>query len=289
VQAALASTPHHVLQRPLRRSFSVGDAKHKRLNALACALRVNGFRAAVCCSLECEAVRRPLCHCFIRISSPATPPYGSMGVVVDPAFREQWETPRPTPRYLALLSSLPDMCVVYEHALPTVVELLSSELALSFLGNGLEIPPWREASAMLSRWQAVPVPGGSSVAQAPPCSAPAAFGLPPTSPPACVPAAGWAGSAGDCDCDSSLNNKKWPALVGIYDACLALAEDRHSSGAETGWVKGVRPWVFCSVPGKWPNSNGSPNTAGSSPVSNDVPEPRMRIVGGNFVEVPYAP
>ena len=73
--------------------------------------------------------------------------------VVDPVFKDQFEIAKPTPRYAALLASLPDDFVgPMEHVIP-LVSFLCSEIAAAFQEEGTLLPPWRQASSMLSKWR----------------------------------------------------------------------------------------------------------------------------------------
>ncbi|KAG2448713.1 hypothetical protein HYH02_006069 [Chlamydomonas schloesseri] len=103
---------------------------------------------------------------------PAAPPglpYHPGVIIVDPELREQFEVAMPTPRYEALVAALPRVYVGAEERLPLVVEVLCDELALALRSKGLIIPPWRESSAMISKWQPklskLLVPGTPSYAQ----------------------------------------------------------------------------------------------------------------------------
>ncbi|GIL71468.1 hypothetical protein Vretimale_2668 [Volvox reticuliferus] len=81
------------------------------------------------------------------------PPYHPGVIIVDPELREQFEVAMPTSRYEALVSALPRVYVGAEERLPLVVEVLCDEMALALRSKGMVIPPWRESSAMISKWQ----------------------------------------------------------------------------------------------------------------------------------------
>ncbi|GIL46098.1 hypothetical protein Vafri_3157, partial [Volvox africanus] len=87
-------------------------------------------------------------------SHSATPtPYHPGVIIVDPELRDQFEVAMPTSRYEALVSALPRIYVGAEERLPLVVEVLCDEMALALRSKGMVIPPWRESSAMISKWQ----------------------------------------------------------------------------------------------------------------------------------------
>ncbi|GLI63888.1 hypothetical protein VaNZ11_007005 [Volvox africanus] len=86
-------------------------------------------------------------------SSAKPPPYHPGVIIVDPELREQFEVAMPTSRYEALVSALPRVYVGAEERLPLVVEVLCDEMALALRSKGMVIPPWRESSAMISKWQ----------------------------------------------------------------------------------------------------------------------------------------
>jgi uncharacterized protein (TIGR01615 family) len=74
-------------------------------------------------------------------------------VLVDPRFREQFEIAHPTPRYERILAEVPAELVAPPERLSRAVELLCSEMALAFAATGTPVPPWRQAAAMISKWQ----------------------------------------------------------------------------------------------------------------------------------------
>lgn len=79
-------------------------------------------------------------------SSPCT-------VLVDPRFREQFEIAHPTPRYARILAEVPAELVAPPERLSQAVDLLCSEMAVAFAATGTPVPPWRQAAAMMSKWQ----------------------------------------------------------------------------------------------------------------------------------------
>jgi uncharacterized protein (TIGR01615 family) len=74
-------------------------------------------------------------------------------VLVDPRFREQFEIAHPTPRYARILAEVPAELVAPADRLSKAVELLCAEMAVAFAATGTPVPPWRQAAAMMSKWQ----------------------------------------------------------------------------------------------------------------------------------------
>lgn len=74
-------------------------------------------------------------------------------VVVDPSFAEQFRIAKPTQRYETILACLPGVLVLPEDRLQPLVTFLCAELAFAFKASQTVVPPWRQALAMLSKWQ----------------------------------------------------------------------------------------------------------------------------------------
>ncbi|GJP68740.1 hypothetical protein CLOP_g25404 [Closterium sp. NIES-67] len=73
-------------------------------------------------------------------------------VVVDVAFRQQFEVARPTPRYAELLSQLPSVFVGGRQRLKPLVTALATAMNLSLQSSGISIAPWRRTKYLLSKW-----------------------------------------------------------------------------------------------------------------------------------------
>ncbi|KAH7623944.1 hypothetical protein Ndes2526B_g01194 [Nannochloris sp. 'desiccata'] len=86
-------------------------------------------------------------------SSTATSSTSPCTVLVDPRFREQFEIAHPTPRYARILAEVPAELVAPADRLSKAVELLCTEMAVAFAATGTPVPPWRQAAAMMSKWQ----------------------------------------------------------------------------------------------------------------------------------------
>ena len=96
-------------------------------------------------------------HTFLLCNSPTTD-FGSRAaqpppICVDPSFAEQFLIAKPTERYAALLGCLPEVLVMPEDRISALVTFLSAELTLAFKASGSVLPPWRQASSMLTKWQ----------------------------------------------------------------------------------------------------------------------------------------
>lgn len=96
-------------------------------------------------------------HTFLLCNS-STPDFGSRAaqpppICVDPSFAEQFLIAKPTERYAALLACLPEVLVMPEDRISALVTFLSAELTLAFKASGSVLPPWRQTSSMLTKWQ----------------------------------------------------------------------------------------------------------------------------------------
>lgn len=72
--------------------------------------------------------------------------------IVDPRFKDQFQIAHSTERYAAVLAILDSEVVLPQDRLTKVVELLCNEMARSFQDCNATLPPWRQCSAMLSKW-----------------------------------------------------------------------------------------------------------------------------------------
>lgn len=100
---------------------------------------------------------RNLRHSFLAVSLPNSPGSASTGgekvFIVDPKFLDQFEIAHSTSRYDAVLSVLPSAIVMSAGRLADTVSVLCEEMARAFERTGTPLPPWRQANAMLSKWQ----------------------------------------------------------------------------------------------------------------------------------------
>lgn len=93
---------------------------------------------------------RNLRHEFLTVLGEGD--YRDVPYIVDPAFKEQFEIPSPSPSYAAVLDLLPDEFVGTSSRLVPLVQSLCAEMVASFEANGLTLPPWRRAQSMLTKW-----------------------------------------------------------------------------------------------------------------------------------------
>ncbi len=100
---------------------------------------------------------RNLRHSFLAVTLPNSTESASPGVekvfIVDPKFLDQFEIAHSTSRYDAVLSLLPSAIVLSSERLADTVSVLCEEMARAFEKTGTPLPPWRQANAMLSKWQ----------------------------------------------------------------------------------------------------------------------------------------
>lgn len=71
---------------------------------------------------------------------------------VDCAFKDQFKICQPTQHYSHLLWQLPDVFIGSANRLVPLVELMCTEIALSFKETGFTCPPWRHAKSISSKW-----------------------------------------------------------------------------------------------------------------------------------------
>lgn len=80
-------------------------------------------------------------------------------ILVEPNFREHFAINQSTPTYNDILRAVPVEFVGPVARLQPLVNTLAAEMHEAFASQGLERPPWRKASALLSKW--VPAPSKS--------------------------------------------------------------------------------------------------------------------------------
>ena len=76
-------------------------------------------------------------------------------LIIEPRLREQFEIAHPTEPYKRLLEYLPGEFVGTGARLRTIVEAVSTAMAEAFRAQDMSLPPWRRASAALSKWNLV--------------------------------------------------------------------------------------------------------------------------------------
>ena len=72
---------------------------------------------------------------------------------MEPCLREQFETPRPSAVYSAILAALPRVFVGTEARLATLVTWLSARLRDAFDAADMALPPWRARVCLLAKWR----------------------------------------------------------------------------------------------------------------------------------------
>mmetsp|Transcript_10561 Transcript_10561/g.30077 ORF Transcript_10561/g.30077 Transcript_10561/m.30077 type:complete len:334 (-) Transcript_10561:15-1016(-) len=91
-------------------------------------------------------------HRFMYVLQPSDDGTEEELIVVDPNFRDQFLISSCTPRYQAVLNSLPLEFVGTKHQLVGTVALLCDEVQFAFVENRLRVPPWRQLRSVLSKW-----------------------------------------------------------------------------------------------------------------------------------------
>jgi hypothetical protein len=74
------------------------------------------------------------------------------GIIIDPTFQEQFRIPVASPRYSAVLEVLPRIYVGDCSQIKPLVEAVCAEMQAAFAEQGVQLPPWRRGSSMLSKW-----------------------------------------------------------------------------------------------------------------------------------------
>ncbi len=124
-----------------------------QMDDLAQRLTELGYR--VCIRRALGGGEGPVClhnlrHSFLSVVCPGR---DKTSFVVDPCFAEQFKIAKPRPRYDAIMACIPEVLVIPEDKIPPLVTFLCGELSSAFKASGAVIPPWRQASSMLSKWQ----------------------------------------------------------------------------------------------------------------------------------------
>lgn len=88
-----------------------------------------------------------------KTASIATSAHATRIVLVDPRFRDQFEIAHSTRRYANILKAVPDEAVATPDRLSKAVQLLCTEISFAFAEAATPLPPWRQTTAMLSKWQ----------------------------------------------------------------------------------------------------------------------------------------
>ena len=90
------------------------------------------------------------------IASQASAAFGTRSenmLIVDPAFRHQFDIARPSSRYKIIHKSLPNTFVGRLSDLENLVDIVVAEIRKSFEVEEMSIPPWRRKDAFMSKWK----------------------------------------------------------------------------------------------------------------------------------------
>ena len=74
------------------------------------------------------------------------------GLILEPRFRESFAIASPTPQFAEVLAAVPEEFVGSARRLTAIVEVVCEQIRLSFQAQGLPVPPWRQPSALASKW-----------------------------------------------------------------------------------------------------------------------------------------
>ncbi|GFR44994.1 hypothetical protein Agub_g6303 [Astrephomene gubernaculifera] len=126
------------------------------VQALAAELASLGYYVTVRSALQGNGTDcfRSLRHEFVLVRGSGE--FSGMEFIVEPALRQHFAIPHPSPEYSAALSHVSEVFVGGSCRLVPVVQLLCALMADSFERQGLALPPWRKEQAMLSKWLPLP-------------------------------------------------------------------------------------------------------------------------------------
>ena len=87
-----------------------------------------------------------LSHEFLIVSD------SNQEIIIDCSFKDQFRISQHTHQYQQLLDCLPDVFVGSAMRLTPLIQLLCTEMAVSFKERGFTCPPWRQPRSMISKW-----------------------------------------------------------------------------------------------------------------------------------------
>eukprot|EP00193_Tetraselmis_chui_P005720 CAMPEP_0177762440 /NCGR_PEP_ID=MMETSP0491_2-20121128/6346_1 /TAXON_ID=63592 /ORGANISM="Tetraselmis chuii, Strain PLY429" /LENGTH=376 /DNA_ID=CAMNT_0019278495 /DNA_START=286 /DNA_END=1416 /DNA_ORIENTATION=+ len=87
-------------------------------------------------------------HRFLLVQTS----FGRSPLIIDIEFRAQFEVAHATPLYQALLDNMGCEFIGNEAKLRRALQFLCDEMATAFHEQGVQLPPWRRARALLSKW-----------------------------------------------------------------------------------------------------------------------------------------
>jgi hypothetical protein len=97
-------------------------------------------------------ITHPLTHLRAPSFRPAGASFSEL-LIVEPRLREQFETPRPSAVYSAVLAALPRVFVGTEARLAALVTWLAARLRDAFAAASMALPPWRSRVFLLAKWR----------------------------------------------------------------------------------------------------------------------------------------
>lgn len=86
------------------------------------------------------------------VSMQATGDSKGCDVVVECGFHDHFRIPCATAAYSKLFNQLPAVYVGTTENMSPLVDVISREMARSFLEEGVTMPPWRGSKALMSKW-----------------------------------------------------------------------------------------------------------------------------------------
>lgn len=89
-------------------------------------------------------------HTFLSVFYPGL---DKSQLIVDLQFKDQFIIAKPTDRYSSLLACISPVLVIPEEHIAPLVTFLCAEMSSAFKTSNTVIPPWRQASSMLTKWQ----------------------------------------------------------------------------------------------------------------------------------------
>lgn len=133
------------------------------LRLLSARLRRAGHDAAVCLSRWRATPSSPAGdHAYLDVvlaPAPGATPNGKAPrrLIVEPAFRAEFEMARACPEYSALVALLPEVFVGRAERLRGILKLVCAAAKKCLTDNGMHVAPWRKQRYMVAKWLSAPV------------------------------------------------------------------------------------------------------------------------------------
>ncbi len=129
------------------------------VHQVAVLLQLQGYQAFVRRATGPKGVDgclRTLRHSFIVVTDlPCVSKTEPATALVDIAFREHFLLASSTPEYDSFLAALPSVFVGTLGVLQPMITTASAAMAHTYRTLGISIPPWRSASALMTKFQPV--------------------------------------------------------------------------------------------------------------------------------------